>query len=57
MKRILTDEQEICLCRDYEQGMKPLELTLKYGMAQNTIWYILKRHNINTHRYKRRSQK
>lgn len=53
MKRILTEEQESSLCREYESGATPLDLTLKYGVAQNTVWYILKRHGIETGKFRK----
>ncbi|MBP9988552.1 MAG: hypothetical protein KBT46_03555 [Ruminococcus sp.] len=51
----LTPEQEISLCYDYINGIPPLQLTLKYGLSTNGIWYLLRRHNVSTGKYKKRS--
>ena len=46
MVKKLSAEQEKRLCKDYQDGMTPLELSLRYGIATNTIWRYLVINNI-----------
>lgn len=42
----LTNEQIYCLCRDYENGIPPTQLTAKYDVAQNTIHNYIKTYGV-----------
>lgn len=52
-RKRLTTEQEQQLCNEYKTGSTPLDLSMKYGIAQNTVWYILNRNNVERGIYKK----
>ena len=54
----LSTEQEKSLCEEYKNGAGPLELSLRYGVATNTIWRYLVKNNIprNKHIVKRKQK-
>lgn len=52
MARRRNAERERQIISEYENGTSPLEITMKYGIAQNTVWYILVRNGIERNQRK-----
>lgn len=46
MRRKVTLKQKKQICEEYLNGMTPLELSLKYGISTNGLWYLLNRNGV-----------
>lgn len=47
-KKWMPKEKQILVCADYINGMKPIEISMKYGISANGVWYMLKRYGVQT---------